>query len=208
MRDELRAGVAIYNAGEYHAAHDAWEDYWLDLDAGTDDERLLHGLIQFTAAMHHARNCNWTGLSGLVECAREYLDGLPADYRGIDLATVRAYLDALHEDPEYVERVAPPALTHEGEALALSDLDFPAAAIAAAVFAEEKPGFEEEVVEQAVEYAHADFEAEEATSQFVALVMDFARDEANRGIVYQRLTQHVDRRASRERDVEGLFDVE
>ena len=26
MDAHLRAGVAIYNAGHYHAAHDAWED--------------------------------------------------------------------------------------------------------------------------------------------------------------------------------------
>jgi len=53
--DALRAGIAIHNAGHYHAAHDAWEDEWLELDDGSD-ERLLHGLIQFTAAIHHARN--------------------------------------------------------------------------------------------------------------------------------------------------------
>ncbi|MFB6301121.1 MAG: DUF309 domain-containing protein, partial [Halobacteriales archaeon] len=52
MDAHLRAGIAIYNAGGYHAAHDAWEDHWLDLESGTDDERFLHGLIQFTAAVH------------------------------------------------------------------------------------------------------------------------------------------------------------
>ncbi|MFC6725607.1 DUF309 domain-containing protein, partial [Halobium palmae] len=41
MDDALRAGVAIYNAGDYHAAHDAWEDVWLDLPEGTDDGRAL-----------------------------------------------------------------------------------------------------------------------------------------------------------------------
>ncbi|NIS31883.1 MAG: DUF309 domain-containing protein, partial [Actinobacteria bacterium] len=60
MDAHLRAGIAIYNAGGYHAAHDAWEDHWLELEAGTDDERFLHGLIQFTAAVHHAQGANWT----------------------------------------------------------------------------------------------------------------------------------------------------
>ena len=69
MREHLRAGIAVYNAGEYHAAHDAWEDYWLDLERGTDDERLLHGLIQFTAAVHHAEERNWEGAVGLAESA-------------------------------------------------------------------------------------------------------------------------------------------
>ncbi len=43
LRDQLRAGAAIYNDGYYHAAHDAWEARWLECEDGTDDERLLHG---------------------------------------------------------------------------------------------------------------------------------------------------------------------
>ena len=38
--------------------------------------------------------------------------------------------------------------------------------------------------------------------------MDFATGEGSRDLVYQRLGQHVDRRASEEADVEGLFDRE
>ena len=208
MRAELRAGVAIYNAGEYHAAHDAWEDYWLDLESGTDDELLLHGLIQFTAALYHARENNWEGLTGLVASAREYLADLPADYRDVNVGDVREYLDALHADPEHVERSPPPPLTHEGEALKLDDLRFEAAAVAAEVFAEERERFEKEPIEQAIEYAHADLEEETGSSQFAALVMDFATGEGSRNLVYQRLCQHVDRRASEEADIEGLFDGE
>jgi predicted metal-dependent hydrolase len=73
MESHLRAGVAVYNAGQYHAAHDAWEDHWLDLEQGTDDEQFLHGLIQFTAAVHHARTRNWSGATGLASSARDYL---------------------------------------------------------------------------------------------------------------------------------------
>ena len=80
MRDHLRAGVAIYNVGEHHAAHDAWKDHWLGL------------------------------------------------------------------------------------------------------------------------------ESERATSQFVTFVMDFASDRANRGIIFQRLSQHVEKRTHREEDVDGLFE--
>ena len=205
MRDELRAGAAVYNAGEYHAAHDAWEEHWLDLERGSDDERLLHGLIQFTAALHHARHANWDGLAGLVESARGYLVGLPADYRGVNLDEVRAYLDALHADPEHVERASPPPLRHEGEALGLADLAFPAAAVAAEVIAEEYSRFDEEPVERGIEYARTDLAAGEGTSPLVTLVMDFARDPGNRDVVYRRLADHVERRDHRERDAEGLF---
>ena len=205
MRTELRAGVAIYNAGEYHAAHDAWEDRWLDLETGTDDERLLHGLIQFTAVLYHARGNNWEGLAGLVASAREYLADLPPNYRDANVDEVRIYLDALHADPEHVERSSPPALTHEGELLELDDLRFETAAVAAKVFAEERARFEEAPIERAIEYARADLEDDTGDSPFVALVMDFATGEGGRDLVYQRLRQHVDRRTSEEADVEGLF---
>jgi hypothetical protein len=204
METALRAGIAIYNAGDYHEAHDAWEDRWLALDSGTDDERFLHGLIQFTAAVHHATERNWAGVTGLAESASDYLDGLPEEYRGVDVAAARAYLTALNADPERVERAPPLELTHEGDRLTPDDLDFAECAAAAAVYAEDGP-FDEAVIEQGVAYARADLDDGDATSPFVTFVMDFARDEAHRGIVHQRLSERVDRRQRRESDVDGLF---
>lgn len=204
MRERLRAGVAIYNAGHYHAAHDAWEEYWLDLEAGTDDERLLHGLIQFTAAVHHARERNWEGCVGLAESALGYLEGLPADYRDVDLVGVRRALAALESDPEVIERRPPPRIAHDSERPTLADLSLEEQAVAAPILAVEL-GYDEKVVEQACEYALADLEAGEEGSRFLALVADFLTEDAHRGIVYDRLRGHVERREAKEEDVEGLF---
>ena len=205
MRDALRAGIALYNDGEYHAAHDPWEDRWLELEAGTEDERLLHGLIQFTAAIYHARNRNWPGAIGLAESALDYLRGLPKDYLEIDLDPIRAYLSNLASDPEVIERRGPPRLTHEGDSVRPDDLSFDAAAIAAVAIAEEYE-FDERVLSEGIEYALNDLAEGWETSPFVTLVLDFVRDREHRAIVYQRLRKHAERRASRERDAEGLFD--
>ena len=207
MDAHLRAGIAIYNAGGYHDAHDAWEDRWLDLEAGTDDERFLHGLIQFTAAVHHGYQGNWKGLSGLAGSARAYLAGLPADYRGVNLGEIRAYLAALDRDPEHVEREAPPPLRHQGEALSFSGLEFEATAVVAEVLAETVSEYDEGVIEDAVRYAGEGIDAGEH-SPFVTFVMDFVRDDEKRETVYARLKDRVERRRSREEDVEGLFDPE
>ena len=204
MDAHLRAGIAIHNTGRFHAAHDAWEDRWLALDAG-GDERFLHGLIQFTAAVHHATERNWAGACGLAESAREYLAALPTAYRGVNVAEVRAYLAALGADPESIERAPPLLLTHEGRPLALDDLDFAASAVAAVVLAEAGED-DHATVERAVEYARDDFAAGRETSPFVTLVMDFVRDPENRGIVHQRLAEHTERRTARDRDVDGLFE--
>jgi len=204
MRAHLRAGVAVYNAGHYHAAHDAWEEYWLGLDEG-DDERFLHGLIQFTAAVYHARERNWSGATGLADSAGDYLADLPAGYRGVNVGAVRDSLAGLARDPERIERAPPLALTHEGEAVGLDDLAFEASAVAAEVFAEEF-GYDEAVIERAVDYARADLDAGDEGSRFVRFVVDFAREDDQRAIVFQRLSEHVDRREHRESDVEGLFE--
>lgn len=203
MHTHLKAGIAMFNDGHFHAAHDAWEGRWLEL-AG-DDKRLLHGLIQFTAAVYHATRQNWRGTTGLADSAREYLAPLPAGYHGVNVDAVREYLAGLHADPERIERAPPLSLTDEGRRLTLDTLGFDASAVVARVFAEEGE-YDEALVERAIEYARTDLDVEQETSPFVTLVLDFAREE-NRGIVYQRLTKHTERRLARERDVDGLFEA-
>jgi hypothetical protein len=198
--------MAIYNAGEFHAAHDAWEDSWLDLDRGTDDELLLHGLIQFTAAIHHATEENREGASGLAASARGYLDGLEG-YRGVNVGEIRDSLESVVGDPTDIEPADPPELTVEGVPPALDTAEFEVCAIAARVLAEEY-GYDEELLDSAIEYARRDLAEGEATSRFVTGVLDFARDSDHRGIVVRRLGEHVDRREARNADLEGLFETE
>ncbi|MFP9190283.1 DUF309 domain-containing protein [Natronosalvus vescus] len=205
MREALRAGIAIYNEGYYHAAHDAWEAHWLELEAGTDDERLLHGLIQFTAAIYHARNRNWAGAVGLASSAGAYLDGLPAAYRGVNVAAVRRALETLATDPAVIERRSAPPLTHDGERLHLANLDLEATFLAAGVLAEEL-GYDEGVIDDGVAYARTDLEAGYETSPFLTLVADFVREPGDRALVFDRLAGHVERRRAEAADVEGLFD--
>ena len=204
MDDVLRAGVAVYNAGEYHAAHDAWEGHWLDLPKGSDDERFLHGLIQFTAAVYHARQGNWSGATGLAESAREYLAALPSTYRGVDLDAVRTSLASLGADPERFEREQPTALTVDGERLTPRDLEFDAAAVAAKVVAGEHARYDESVVDAGVEFAREELGS--AQTRFITFVMDFAADDVHRDVIYQRLAEHVERRQQKTSDVTGLFD--
>jgi hypothetical protein len=205
METALRAGMAIYNAGEFHAAHDAWEDTWLDLERGSEDERLLHGLIQFTAATYHATEGNLEGARGLAASAREYLDGLEG-YRGVNVGEIRDYLEGLATDPGSIETADAPELTVEGVPPTLDTAPFEVAVSAARVIAKEY-SYDEEVLESAIEYARRDLANGKETSPFVAGVLDFARDSDNRGIVAQRLGAHVERRAARESDLEGLFET-
>jgi hypothetical protein len=210
MEPHLRAGIAVFNAGGYHTAHDCWESYWLGLDKGTDDERFLHGLIQYTAAVHHARAQNWGGATGLAESAGEYLDVLPGTYRGVDIDSVRQYLDALGDDPELIERRRPLQLTHEGIVVLPADLDFEATAIAALALAEARD--EEELLDRAVSFAREDIDGTaeadrgETDSRLLPLVFDYVREPARRGLIARRLEQHTERRQAKVDDVTGLFE--
>ena len=204
MREHLRAGVAIYNEGRFHAAHDAWEDHWLDLERGTDDERLLHGLIQFTAVVHHLADENWSGAAGLAESAGEYLTSLGATSHGVELDPVRAFLDRVADGPEHVAPDDAPPLVYEGRALDFEDLDFETTAVAAQVLAAED-GYDESVVASGVEYAREKVEADESGT-FTGLIFSFVRDPDHRPIVATRLGEHVQRRQQRESDVDGLFE--
>jgi len=197
----------VFNAGEYHAAHDAWEDRWLDLEGGTDDERFLHGLIQFTAAVHHSTNDNAEGARGLAESATEYLDGLGETYRDVGLGTVRTFLSDLASDPTMLADgdATPPPLRYDGEALTYEDLGVEATAIAAAIVAEEQ-GYDPVPIDRAATYARDDLSVGYDSSEFVTLLYDFVRRPADRAVIHERLAGSVAKRARREDDVTGLFD--
>jgi uncharacterized protein len=49
---EYLAGIDLYNAGEFHAAHDAWEERWRD-DCGAREKLFLQALIQSAVVFHH-----------------------------------------------------------------------------------------------------------------------------------------------------------
>jgi hypothetical protein len=203
MDAHLRAGAAIYNTGEFHAAHDAWEELWLDMDDGPDRD-LLQGLIQFTAAVYHADRRSWEGATGLARSGRDYLSGLGTTRHGVALDPIRAYLAVLGRDPEVIERQPLIRMELRDETVTVDELPFESVAIAARVLAEEYE-YDEVLIERAIEYGQADLAEESASSQFVTLLIDFVRGE-QRGIVRQRLKEHVERRASKESDVEGLFE--
>lgn len=49
---EYIAGIDLYNAGEFHAAHDAWEERWMG-EVGQQEKLFLQAMIQSAVAFHH-----------------------------------------------------------------------------------------------------------------------------------------------------------
>lgn len=202
MESSLRAGIALYTAGDTHAAHEPWEAVWLELPEG-DDEKLFHGLIQFAGSVYHAERGNWSGAVGLAERAQRYLAPLETPYRGVDTEAVAVALDRLATDPERIEREPRPSLRYNGRRLTAADCELAAITTAAGVLAEHDD-YDTDIVEAAIEYARA--ERETAQSTWIGLVATFIDEREHRPLVYDRLRRRVERRRQREQDVSGLFD--
>src|ERR1700754_4010380 len=111
---EYLAGIDLYNAGEFHAAHDAWEERWRD-DCGPQEKLFLQALIQSAVVFHHIEIGRRGAARRMYGMAKEKFARLGARrFMSLDIEDYLAQLDrALRwleeaEDPRYVE---PPEFT-------------------------------------------------------------------------------------------------
>jgi hypothetical protein len=99
-RGALAEGLRLYDAGEFFAAHEAWESVWLR--AQEPEKMFLQGLIQVTAAFHHLQRNNPHGTALLLQAALGRLERYPSRFRGISVASlcddIREWLQALEAD--------------------------------------------------------------------------------------------------------------
>jgi predicted metal-dependent hydrolase len=95
----LAEGLRRYDAGEFFAAHEAWETVWLE--ALEPDKTFLQGLIQVTAAFHHLQRKNPLGTRRLLHAALRRLEPYSACFGGISVTVlcsdIRKCIQALGE---------------------------------------------------------------------------------------------------------------
>ncbi|GGL24452.1 hypothetical protein GCM10009037_04950 [Halarchaeum grantii] len=104
LRRAVVHGVRLHNAREYHAAHDCFEAEWYNYGSGTTESAFCHGMVQVAAGVYKRVDfADDAGLRSLFDTARQYLAGIPADYYGVDIADVRATLEAALDDPGVVD---------------------------------------------------------------------------------------------------------
>jgi predicted metal-dependent hydrolase len=83
----LAVGLRHYNAGEFFAAHEAWESVWLT--APRPEKLFLQGLIQVTVAFHHLQRSNLLGATRLLTAALRKLEPYPPNFGGINVTLLR-----------------------------------------------------------------------------------------------------------------------
>ncbi len=93
----LAEGLERYHAGEFFAAHEAWESVWLE--APEPEKMFLQGLIQVTAAYHHFQRNNLLGTTLLLQAALGRLERYQSCFGGISVTLlrndIREWLEAL-----------------------------------------------------------------------------------------------------------------
>src|SRR5829696_3731527 len=108
---EYLAGIDLYNAGEFHAAHDAWEERWRD-DCGPREKLFLQALIQSAVVFDHVEIGRRGAARRMYRMALEKFERLgAARFMSLDierylagLARALAWLEA----PEHPRDAVPP----------------------------------------------------------------------------------------------------
>ena len=90
---EYIAGIDLYNAGEFHAAHDAWEERWMD-DVGPAEKLFLQAMIQSAVAFHHLEIGRPGAARRMYQMAKEKFARLRTNkFMSLDLEDYQAQLD-------------------------------------------------------------------------------------------------------------------
>jgi len=90
---EYIAGIDLYNAGEYHAAHDAWEERWMG-PVDRDEKLFLQAMIQSAVAFHHLQIGRPGAARQMYLAAKEKFAHLNCRvFMSLDLEEYQAQLD-------------------------------------------------------------------------------------------------------------------
>jgi predicted metal-dependent hydrolase len=83
----------LYNAGEYHAAHDAWEERWMG-PVAPDEKLFLQAMIQSAVAFHHLQIGRPGAARRMYLMAKEKFSRLDRPvFMSLDLAEYQEQLD-------------------------------------------------------------------------------------------------------------------
>jgi predicted metal-dependent hydrolase len=108
---EYIAGIDLYNAGEFHASHDAWEERWMG-EVGPKEKLFLQAMIQSAVAFHHLQIGRPGAARRMYQMAKEKFARLGTNvFMSLDLSDYQAQLDQalswLLTVPDPRELVAP-----------------------------------------------------------------------------------------------------
>src|SRR5262245_1256274 len=123
---EYLAGIDLYNAREFHAAHDAWEERWMG-PVDPQEKLFLQAMIQSAVAFHHLQIGRPGAARQMYLAAKDKFAKLGVDiFMSLDLIDYQEQLDrALSwltsvSDPRKIEppEIQPPVIRLAGKIMA------------------------------------------------------------------------------------------
>lgn len=97
MREELRRGAELFNAGHWWEAHEAWEGEWQK--ASGQERQYIQALILLAAALHK-RWVHGSPSHRNFYKAQRYLAALPRQYDDLNLHALEAEVWAALQTPD------------------------------------------------------------------------------------------------------------
>ena len=87
-------GTAVeeHNSGEYHKAHELFEDLWLELD-DRQEKDVAQTLAQADALAVHIKTGNIRAAQRLMRQLPELVQTFPPSYNGIDLREMKVWIN-------------------------------------------------------------------------------------------------------------------
>jgi predicted metal-dependent hydrolase len=95
LDDTVHAGLALFRAGDFHGAHDAWEEGWRAAQGA--ERHLLQALVQLAAAFHQWNHLKPGGAATLFARARGHLEAIPSTLLGVEVSELELELEAWEE---------------------------------------------------------------------------------------------------------------
>ncbi len=96
ISQRFEKGVREFNAADFYASHDTWEDVWMDVRGA--ERPFFQGMIQLAVGYYHLTCENYAGAEHLFTRGIRKLTAFTPAHRGLDTADlVRAAEAALAE---------------------------------------------------------------------------------------------------------------
>ena len=105
-----------HNKGDYHEAHELFEDLWMELDNRTEKD-TVQTLAQADALAVHLQSGNLGAAQRLMRQLPELLQTFPDNYRDIDLTEIRTWINRMIQtvpqsiETQVITNKKPPMLT-------------------------------------------------------------------------------------------------
>jgi predicted metal-dependent hydrolase len=89
-----RKALEEHNSGDYHEAHEIFEDLWLELD-DRQEKDIVQTLAQADALAVHIETGNMRAAQRLMRQLPELIQMLPLEYKGTSLIGMKKWIEAM-----------------------------------------------------------------------------------------------------------------